>query len=303
MERREKVNACRDLARRSGQHISFDPDRWGENMLDSMEKGLQEFLDQLPEEVRPDYEERYIEKYKEWLNAMSRCFSQAITGAGGWKPATFRRHEKTNAAEKAALERLENWCEKVIKRCNRQERLTGWAEVERLQDKIDTLTALQERMKAANKIIRSKKLAEVEKVDELVAIGFTEENAMKLMEPSGWWGAGFAPFQLSNNNAMIKDAEARMKQHTVMAGRENEQWKYKGYEIHYDYSDERYRFIFDDRPTKEVIAIMKKHGFKWSPSNSAWQRQITPNGKRAMFEIIEEIAVYYGGVTIGMREK
>lgn len=183
MERREKVNACRELARRSGQHISFDPDRWGENTLDSMEKGLQEFLEQLPEEVRPDYEDRYIEKYKEWLYAMSRCFSQAITGAGGWKSATFRRHEKTNAAEKAALERLENWCEKVIKRCNRQERLTGWAEVERLQDKIDTLTALQERMKAANKIIRSKKLAEVEKVDELVAIGFTEENAMKLMEP------------------------------------------------------------------------------------------------------------------------
>ena len=162
MERRAKVNACRNLAIRSGQTISFDPERWGENMLDSMEKGLQEFLDQLPEEVRGDYEDRYIEKYREWLYAMSRCFSQAITGAGGWTAATFRRHEKTNNAEKAALERLNTWCEKVIKRCNRQERLTGWAEVERLQDKLDELTKLQETMKAANKIIRDKKLAEVE---------------------------------------------------------------------------------------------------------------------------------------------
>ena len=65
MERRAKVNACRELARRSGQMISMDPERWGENMLDSMEKGLQEFLDQLPEEVRGDYEDRYIEKYKD----------------------------------------------------------------------------------------------------------------------------------------------------------------------------------------------------------------------------------------------
>jgi hypothetical protein len=286
MERREKVNACRELARRSGQHISFDPDRWGENMLDSMEKGLQVFLEQLPEEVRPDYEDRYIEKYKEWLYAMSRCFSQAITGAGGWKPATFRRHEKTNAAEKAALERLEKWCEKVIKRSNRQGRLTGWAEVERLQDKIDTLTALQERMKAANKIIRSKKLAEVEKVDELVAIGFTEENAMKLMEPSGWWGAGFAPFQLSNNNARIKDAEARMKQHTAMAQAEDVEQVYPWGTFRKDFSDERYRFIFDGKPAQEVIYLMKHHAFKWSRANMAWQRQITPNSTYTVKYII-----------------
>ena len=88
MERRAKVNACRELARRSGQMISMDPDRWGENMLDSMESGLTHFLEQLPEEVRGEYEERYIEKYKEWLYAMSRCFSQMITGAGGWKQTT-----------------------------------------------------------------------------------------------------------------------------------------------------------------------------------------------------------------------
>lgn len=277
MERREKVNACRELARRSGQHISFDPERWGENMLDSMESGLQAFLEQLPEEVRGDYEDRYIEKYKEWLYAMSRCFSQAITGAGGWKPATFRRHEKTNAAEKAAHDRLDAWCEKVIKRCNRKERLTGWAEVERLQEKVDTLTRLQEQMKAANKIIRSKKLAEVEKVDELVALGFSEASACKLLEPQGWWGAGFAPFQLTNNNARIKDAQALLKRHEAMAKAEDVEKEYPWGTFRKDFSDERYRFIFDDKPAQEVIDILKQNGFKWSPKNMAWQRQITPN--------------------------
>ena len=277
MERREKVNVCRELARRSGQHISFDPERWGENMLDSMESGLQAFLEQLPEEVRGDYEDRYIEKYKEWLYAMSRCFSQAITGAGGWKPATFRRHEKTNAAEKAAHERIDAWCEKVIKRCNRKERLTGWAEVERLQEKVDTLTRLQEQMKAANKIIRSKKLAEVEKVDELVALGFSEASACKLLEPQGWWGAGFAPFQLTNNNARIKDAQALLKRHEVMAKAEDVEKEYPWGTFRKDFSDERYRFIFDGKPAQEVIDILKQNGFKWSPKNMAWQRQITPN--------------------------
>lgn len=258
-------------------------------MLDSMESGLTRFLEQLPEEVRAEYEDRYIEKYKEWLYAMSRCFSQMITGAGGWKPATFRRHEKTNAAEKAARDRLDQWCEKVIKRCNRQERLTGWAEVERLQEKLDGLTELQETMKAANKVIRSKKLAEVEKVDELVALGFSESTALKLMEPDYCGRIGFATFQLSNNLAKIKDTEAKIKRHAKMAQHENEEQGYWWGTLRTDYADERYRFIFHGKPAQTIITLMKQNGFRWSPSNKAWQRQITANAKFAVSRIIEKL--------------
>lgn len=289
MERRAKVNACRELARRSGQMISMDPDRWGENMLDSMESGLTHFLEQLPEEVRGEYEERYIEKYKEWLYAMSRCFSQMITGAGGWKPATFRRHEKTNAAEKAARDRLDQWCEKVINRCNHQERLTGWAEVERLQDKLDSLTRAQEMMKAANKIIRDKKLAEVEKVDELVALGFSEQASLKLMEPDFCGRIGFADYALRNNLAKIKDTEAKMKRHTAMASQEDTEKEYSWGTLRTDYSDERYRFIFDGKPAQEVIDLMKQNAFKWSRANMAWQRQITTNSRYAVGRIVEKL--------------
>ena len=293
MERREKVNACIELARRSGQGISMDPERWGEHMLDGMESGLAHFLEQLPEDVRDDYEDRYIEKYKEWLYAMSRCFSQMITGAGGWKASTFRRHERTNAAEKSARERLDQWCEKVIKRCNRQERLTGWAEVERLQDKIDTLTKSQEMMKVANKVIRNKKLAEVEKVDELCAIGYNEETAILLLHPKyDWYGQGFPSYQLSLNLAKIKDAEARMKRHAAMAQRAtdgDEVHEYAWGKLVVAFGDERYRFMFDGKPEQEVIDLMKSNAFKWSRSNSAWQRQITSNAKYAVKRIVEQL--------------
>lgn len=289
MERRAKVNACRELARRSGQMISMDPDRWGENMLDSLESSLQKFLAQLPEEVRDDYEDRYIEKYKEWLYAQSRCFSQMITGAGGWNAATIRRHEKTNAAEHAAYERLQAWAEKVIKRCNRQERLTGWAEVERLQDKLDTLTRAQEMMKAANKIIRNKKLAEVEKVDELVALGFSEQASLELMEPDYCGRIGFADYALRNNLAKIKDTEAKMKRHAAMASKEDIEKEYPWGTLRTDYSDERYRFIFDGKPAQEVIDLMKSNAFKWSRVNGAWQRQITTNSRYAVGRMVEKL--------------
>ena len=294
MERREKVNACKELAYKAGKNISFDAQRFGENLLDGMEQGLQGFLNELPEEVRSDYEDAYIKKYCEWLSAMSRCFSQMITGAGGWTAATFRRHEKTNAAEQAAMDRLRTWCEKVIKRCNRQERLTGWAEVERLQEKIESLTRSQEMMKAANKIIRNKKLAEVEKVDELVALGFTEQAAVQIMTPDYIGRVGFPSFALSNNLAKIKDAEYRMKQHEAMAGKKDEEKEYPWGKLQTSYSDERYRFIFDGKPEGEVISLMKSHGFKWSRANMAWQRQITPNAKFAVVHYVlpklEELA-------------
>ena len=287
MERRAKVQACKDLAVASGRMISMDPDRWGEHQLDAMESELSGFLGRLPEEVRDEYEDRFIAKYREWLGAMSRCFSQMITGAGGWTAATHRRHERTNAAEHAARERLDQWKEKVIKRCNRQERLTGWAEVERLQSKLEDLQKAQEMMKRANKVIRDKKLAEVEKVDELVAIGFTEEAALRIMDPShGWWGAGFAPFELSNNNAQIKDTEAKIARHTQLASQEDEEKEYPWGTFRADYSDERYRFIFGQIPDEDVRKLLKDHGFKWSRRNNAWQRQITANSKYVVYHII-----------------
>ena len=291
MERRAKVNACRDLAIASGRMVSMDPERWGEHMLDSMESGLTEFLSQLPEEVRDEYEDKYIAKYKEWLHAQSRCFSQMITGAGGWNAATIRRHERTNAAEHAAYERLIAWKDKVIRRCNRQERLTGWAEVERLQSRLEDLQKAQDTMKTANKIIRNKRLAEIEKVDELVALGFSEQSAMNLMDESrGWWGAGFAPFELSNNNAKIKDTEAKIARHQKMAERATEGDEVHEYEwgkVVVAFGDERYRFIFPGIPDDDVRKMLKENAFKWSRQNEAWQRQITSNAKYAVKRIIE----------------
>jgi hypothetical protein len=290
MERREKVNACRDLAVRSGRNISMDPDRWGEHMLNSLEIGLQKFLDQLPEEVRNEYEEKYIEKYKEWLSAMSRCFSVMITGPAGFNN---RRHEKTNAAEKAAHERLDAWAEKVIKRCNRQERLTGWAEVERLQEKIDNLRNSHEMMKNANKILRDKKLAEIEKVDELVSLGYTEETAIEILHPKyDFQSPGFSSYNLSRVLSDIKDAEIKMKRHAAMAERArggDEVHEYKWGKLIVAFDDERYRFIFDGKPAPEVIKLMKSNAFKWSPANSAWQRQITANAKYAVKRMIEQL--------------
>ena len=39
----------------------------------------------------------------------------------------------------------------------------------------------------------------------------------------------------------------------------------------------RLQLFFEGKPAREIITLLKSHAFKWSPSNMAWQRQLTNN--------------------------
>lgn len=43
----------------------------------------------------------------------------------------------------------------------------------------------------------------------------------------------------------------------------------------------RVQFIFDSKPDAETRDLLKANGFRWAPSQGAWQRQLTPAGKAA----------------------
>lgn len=282
--RHASVQALKPIAYRASQGISFTPEKRGEQWLDDCENSLRQYLAQIPEEMHATFEEKYVMLYGQWLGAMSRCISPMITG-----PAKYptKRAEKCNNAERAAMERMTHWAEKFIKRCNRQQRLTGWAEIERLQEKVDTLQRLQDMMKAANKICRSKKLADVEKVDELVALGFKEQQANQLIAPvESWQVVGFASYQLTNNLAKIKDAQARITRLTRIAESEDRELEANGVTVLVCNSEERLRLCYDGKPDSATITLLKQSGFKWSPTNMAWQRQLTDNAYYAAARVL-----------------
>ena len=287
MEIRKSVSEFKEMAVNACRMISMDPERMGHHICIECSEELNEFLSKIPEELRDEYEAKYLHKWREWLAALSRCYSVLVVG-----PARFnnRRHERMNDYERAAKQRLKDWSEKVVKRINRQERLTGWQEVERLQEKVDTLTCLQDTMKAANKVCRSTKLSEVEKVDELVALGIKEQNAVMLLHPTqSWQGVGFPTYQLQNNLAKIKATQAAIERHKAMAEAEDKEITFNGGRVVVCNSDERMRFYFDEIPSVEVRNLMKRNAFKWSPKNGAWQRQLTANCKFDTKRILAEL--------------
>ena len=44
-------------------------------------------------------------------------------------------------------------------------------------------------------------------------------------------------------------------------------------------------FFFDEKPSEEQRSKLKSWGFRWSPSNKAWQRQLNSNAIYAAGQI------------------
>lgn len=53
----------------------------------------------------------------------------------------------------------------------------------------------------------------------------------------------------------------------------------------------RLQLRFDCKPDADTRTVLKQNGFRWSPSNGVWQRQLTDNAKFALERVIEELKV------------
>lgn len=51
----------------------------------------------------------------------------------------------------------------------------------------------------------------------------------------------------------------------------------------------RLQLIFDGKPDETTRTALKRHGFRWSPKNSAWQRQLTDNARYSVKQLINEL--------------
>jgi hypothetical protein len=163
--------------------------------------------------------------------------------------------------------------------------VTGNTELDKQRAKLKSLTDLQDRMKSANKVVNNKKLSDDQKVEQLMAQGFDEHQARELLKPDYAGRTGFASYQLTNNNAVIKNTQKRIEQleakelaeSLAASGERETSYDFDGGTIDLDYGDDRLRVNFDSKPAPDMIAKLKQNGFKWSPTNTAWQRQLTDN--------------------------
>lgn len=207
--------------------------------------------------------DRYAYKLAEWLNRKyaidARCPSVMVAG-----PANFpmRKKEKQNRARdhlweeyckvEAIKEKIEHigTFEKPI--------MSGDADaIDKLKAKLEKLEADHQQMKDENAKAR-KEGREAPHPRYRIANSYQNITAtrkrLESLEAAKDRGS-------QESTVTILDEEARVVENTEIM---------------------RLQLIFDGKPSDEVRALLKKQGFRWSPKNTAWQRQLTDNARYAL---------------------
>jgi hypothetical protein len=147
---------------------------------------------------------------------------------------------------------------------------------EKLQAKLDGLQEAQEAMKAANAYYRKHKT-----LDGCPDLTEDVINKLKASMSRDWRKdpVPFPSYQLTNNNANIHRIEQRIEE--LKSKSEYAGWTFEGGRAEANEAENRFQLFFDEKPTDEQRNALKKNGFKWAPSQGAWQRQLTKNAIHA----------------------
>lgn len=240
------------------------------------------------------YRDGYLAKTKAHLHAKSRVMSSMITG-----PARFpvARNQKANdTADKRREELLEfdrRAQSAIIKKLRpdvQPIKIGDTGAADAIGTKLKRHEDAQEKMKEANKIIRSGKDVN----GRLLALGLTEDSVANILKPDYMGRIGFPDYRIKNNGAEIRRLKERLEQQKkreteelhVESGDRPASFPFEGGAVHLDYDDNRIRIKHDEKPPREMIEKLKSNGFRWSPSNGAWQRQLTESAKQAATNLV-----------------
>lgn len=162
--------------------------------------------------------------------------------------------------------------------------------IERLEEKAENYRASLEEMKKRNAHYR--KHGTMKGYE-----GITDDRAERLDAEikHSFYQVPFPAYELTSARQKIKAAEERAEQLKKLKAKaeqpaEDNYPHVDGVEVVENGEAMRIQLIFDGKPSEEVRAVLKSHGFRWSPSFGAWQRQLTSNGKYATISALQQIA-------------
>lgn len=101
-------------------------------------------------------------------------------------------------------------------------------------------------------------------------------------------------YMLSNSNQNIKFVKDRLEQLERVEKLNDVGYYFNNGEVRFDKQDMRVKIFFDNIPDEETRKELKSHAFKWSPTNQAWQRKLTPvaiNATKRLFKDIGSLEI------------
>ena len=239
--------------------------------------------------------DRYARNLGKYYNEDARigcmCPSVLISGAANFP---VRKKERQVAAWDKNQEYYK-YCDKIL---SQLERLMTCSEVikcddenaiEALKEKIEAKEESQERMKEVNKYWR--------KNGTMTGCGFLTDDQIEQINRSmaeDTWrlsGVPFGSYHLQNNLANIKRLKGRLEELQNTKEKGSSEADYGEFKVIENTELMRIQIVFDGKPDEAIRSTLKANGFRWAPSQGAWQRQLTSNGKYALRRVIEELGV------------
>lgn len=297
-EKKPTLESLRNLANRAYAGISFSPERRGDSIVkdysDELDKDMADIVEaykkngladtEIEENCR-DYKTRYVRLLSSYLGSQSNCYSPMITG-----PARFpvAKMEKRNRWAQNKYTAFRQWRERALKSIFRQAK-ANVDPLEKCKAELEKCMKLQTIYVGANKLVR-KYLTEPEKGAKLIAEQYHIENPAELFKPDYAGRIGYPSFMLRNNNANI----ARLKIRVAELEKKSELAEtvgtktitVAGVDVCYNHEIDRLQLLFAGKPAPEVITKLKKNAFRWSPTNKAWQRQLTRAAEYAACNVL-----------------
>ena len=230
------------------------------------------------------YLRKLAANYNERNHIDARVPSVMIAG-----PANFpnRKKEKQNAARDRNMEdwqHIRGLLDKIQSTGRGGISADDPAAVDKLREKLEGLEADQQHMKSANAHWRKHKTmkgfpglsdASAAAVDEKM------KTAYSWVQRNGPYEA----WKLQNNNANMKRIRDRIADLERQAEKPPTGWAFEGGEVVMNTEENRLQVLFDEKPDEAMRQELKSRGFRWAPSQGAWQRQLTDNAIYAAKQI------------------
>lgn len=232
----------------------------------------------------------------------SRCASWFIVGPSNFPSASNAKRQASS--DRAYQHRREHFeaAKRAVERLafpfgapNGPIRANNPEAPEMIRAKIAKCTAVQNAMKAANDAIRRAKTKDPAALVEVIrgVTGWSDGVCAKVAQPDYAGRIGFPAYMLANNRAEIKRLEARLQSmEQCRAAGDSETvhaTEHGSVRVVANATGARLQMIFEGKPAEAVRADLKANGFRWAPSEGAWQRHLNANGWYAARRVLEAI--------------
>lgn len=238
----------------------------------------------------------YARRLAQWTNDYNRNQasypSQFIAGAGNYN---MKKHNRQMSREDSLWEEYRQ-IEAILGKI----RSVGTGPVdladpharEMLTERLNSQRQMLEDAKTANAYYRKHKTLEG-------CPGLSEKNRAWLTRPGVFasgdgspisqYGSPFPAYEMASIRGKIERTEQRLAEldrREQQAAEPQTGTAFDGGQIVRNIDLNRLQILFDAIPDADTRAALKQNGFRWSPKNQAWQRQLTDNAERAARQVL-----------------